>query len=82
MGRMNKQFYFHGSPSNGENTATNVFDGLEEKVYKDFFPLIQQTIYHLAWFAKSGDGKERTIVFTLFIAVVVIMQIVLMVIVH
>lgn len=34
---MNKQFYFHGSPSNGENTATNMFDGLEEKVYKDFF---------------------------------------------
>lgn len=34
---MNKQFYFHGSPSNGECTATSIFDGLEEKIYKDFF---------------------------------------------
>lgn len=34
---MNKQFFFHGSPSNGESTATSIFDGLEEKVYKDFF---------------------------------------------
>lgn len=34
---MNKQFFFHGSPSNGESTATSIFDGLEEKVYKEFF---------------------------------------------
>ena len=54
----------------------------KKKYIKTFSPIIRQTTSHRVWFAKSEDGKERTIVFTLFIAVVVIMQIVPMVIVH
>ena len=34
---MESQFFFHGNPSNGESTAKNIFDGLEEKVRDDFF---------------------------------------------
>lgn len=34
---MNKQFFFHGNPSNLESTAKNIFDGLEEKITNEFF---------------------------------------------
>lgn len=34
---MESQFFFHGNPSNGESTAKNKFDGLEEKVRDEFF---------------------------------------------
>ncbi len=34
---MNKQFFFHGNPSNLESTAKNIFDGLEEKISNEFF---------------------------------------------
>lgn len=34
---MKRQFFFHGNPSNGESTAINIFDGLEDKIHNDFF---------------------------------------------
>ncbi len=37
---MESQFFFHGNPSNGESTAKNKFDGLEEKVRDDFFKFV------------------------------------------
>ncbi|MGM9708428.1 MAG: cell division protein ZapB [Prevotella sp.] len=37
---MERQFFFHGNPSNGESTAKNIFDGLEEKVRDDFFKFV------------------------------------------
>jgi hypothetical protein len=37
---MERQFFFHGNPSNGESTAKNIFDGLEEKVRDEFFKFV------------------------------------------
>ena len=37
---MESQFFFHGNPSNGESTAKNIFDGLEEKVREEFFKFV------------------------------------------
>lgn len=37
---MESQFFFHGNPSNGESTAKNIFDGLEEKVRDEFFKFV------------------------------------------
>lgn len=34
---MRKQFFIHGKPSEGELLSTNLFDGLEERIYKEFF---------------------------------------------
>lgn len=34
---MRKQFFIHGKPSEGEFLSTNLFDGLEERIYKEFF---------------------------------------------
>lgn len=36
---MNRYFFFHGKPSDGETTAVDVFDGLEERIFKEFFQL-------------------------------------------